>query len=108
MRKFIHKKLASGKWFKLSLAEQLANIGSEVSRAKRWQKVDKNIFWKAVERALELFDLTLEDIRWRGRLREIARVRELFCEAVLGEKNYHTSLKDLEDYFLPFTFLARQ
>jgi len=108
MRKFIHKELASGRWFKLSLMEQLANIGSEVSRARKWQGKDKNFFWGAVERALELFDLTLEDKRWRGRLREIARVREVFCDTVLGKKNYQTSLEDLERYFLPFALFARQ
>lgn len=108
MRKFLHKKLASGRWFQLSLAEQLANIGSEVSRARKWQGKDENIFWGAVERALELFDLTLEDQRWRGRLREIARVREVFCDAILGGKNYQTSLKDLERYFLPFALSTRR
>jgi len=108
MRRFLHKELASGKWSKLSLVEQLANIGSEVSRAGKWQGKDENIFWGAVERALELFDLTLEDIRWRGRLREIARVREVFCDAIFGGKNYQTSLKDLERYFLPFALFARR
>ena len=108
MRKFFHKELASGRWVKLSLAEQMANIGSEVSRAHRWQGKDENIFWSAVERALELFDLTLEDQRWRGRLKEIARVREIFCDAVLGGKEYYISLKDLERYFLPFTIFVRR
>lgn len=109
MKKIFHKELASGKWFKLSLAEQLANIGSEVSRVRKWQGRDDKIFWNAVERALELFDLTLEDTRWReARLREIARVRELFCDTVLGGKDYQTSLKDLERYFLPFTLFARR
>ena len=108
MRKIIHKKLASGKWFEFSLAEQLANIGSEVGRAGKWQGRDENIFWGAVERALELFDLTLEDRRWRGRLWEIARVREVFCDTVLGGKNYRTPFKDLERYFLPFNFFARR
>ena len=108
MKKLFHKELASGKWFKLSLAEQLANIGSEVVRAAKWQGKDENIFWSAVERTLELFDLTLADSRWKGRLREIARVREVFCDAIFGGKNYQSSLKDLESYFLPFTFFIRQ
>ena len=108
MRKVFHKELASGKWFQFSLAEQMANIGSEVTRAGKWQSKDKDIFWNAIKRALELFDLTLRDHRWQGRLREIARVRELFCDAVLGEKNYSTSFKDLEQYFLPFALLARR
>jgi len=77
MRKFIHKELAAGKWFHLSLLEQMANIGSEVSRAAKWQGKDKETFQATIDRALELFDLTLEDKRWRGRLREIARMREV-------------------------------
>jgi len=109
MNKLYHKELAKGRWFQLSLAEQLANIGSEVSRARKWQGKDENIFWGAVDRALELFDLTLADPRWRkGRLREIARVREIFCDALFGGKDYQSSLKDLERYFLLFAFLVRQ
>jgi hypothetical protein len=41
MPNFIHKELAAGKWFTLSLPEQLANIGSEVGRARRWQGTTK-------------------------------------------------------------------
>ena len=108
MRKFIHQKLASGGWSKLSLAEQLANIGSEVSRARNWQGRDENIFWGAVERTLELFDLTLLDVRWKGRLREITRVREVFCDAVTGGKEYKSNLQDLDRYFLHFAFLSRK
>jgi len=108
MKKIFHKKLAAGKWSQLSLIEQLANIGSEVARARKWQKKDKNIFWGAAERALELFDLTLQDSRWKGRLREIARVREVFCDILLGGNNYQTSLEDLEHYFFPFAFFSQK
>jgi hypothetical protein len=52
-----------------------------------------------VERALELFDLTLGDYRWQGRLKEIARARELFCHAVYGNKEYNITLEDLNNYF---------
>lgn len=52
---FKHKRLASGRWYRLSLTEQLANIGSEVSRAAGWQGKDEKLFWGAVERALGLF-----------------------------------------------------
>ena len=31
-----HRDLAAGRWWELSLAEQLGNIGSEISRASRW------------------------------------------------------------------------
>ena len=32
-----HKELAAGRWAQMSLAEQMLNIGSEVSRANRWK-----------------------------------------------------------------------
>ena len=104
---FIHKELAIGRWFKLSLKEQIGNIGSEISRASHWQGKDEKLFWGAVERALELFDLTLEDSRWKGRCLEIARAREVFCDAVYGGKMYESSLQDLMPYFDQFAYAAR-
>ncbi|KKS16474.1 MAG: hypothetical protein UU71_C0001G0012 [Parcubacteria group bacterium GW2011_GWB1_41_6] len=104
---FQHKELSAGRWHKLSLLEQLGNIGSEVSRASRWKSKDKELFWAAVERALELFDLTLNDSRWRGRRLEIARAREIFCDAVYGGELYKSSLQDLVRYFDHFAFAAR-
>lgn len=104
----IHKDLATGGWQKLSLAQQLGNIGTEVSRARRWFGKDQKIYNGAVRRALELFDLTLADPRWRGRLREIARLREVFCDAITGGKEYKSTLKDLERYFFYFAFLSRR
>ncbi len=104
---FIHKDLAAGKWQKLSLAEQMGNIGGEVLRALRHQK-DERLFRGAIERVLELFDLTLSDSRWKGRYREIARAREVFCDAVYGGKLYGSSLNDLIPYFDNFALAARK
>ena len=106
-QQFIHKDLAAGRWFEFSLIEQLANIGSEVSRARRWFGKDEKLFQGAVDRALELFDLTLQDPRWRKRLKELARARELFCDAVFGGKEYGSRLEDLDRYFFHFAFAAR-
>lgn len=106
---YFHKNLASGKWGELSLAEQLGNIGSEVSRALRSQNKDKKLFEGAAERALELFDLTLDDSRWRYRLRELARAREVFCDAAWNQgREYKSSLTDLNRYFFHFAFAARK
>ncbi|MDP3785459.1 MAG: hypothetical protein Q8R12_05405 [bacterium] len=107
MRNFIHKDLAEGRWQEFSLFEQLGNVGSEVGRAAKWQGRDDKIFQGAVERALDLFDLTLEDGRWKGRWYEIARAREVFVDAVFGGKEYKSSLEDLEKYFMQFAFAAR-
>jgi len=103
-----HKETArSGRWFKFNFNEQMGNIGSEVSRARRWQGRDEKLFWGAVERGLELFDLTLEDPRWKGRRWEIARAREVFVDAVYGGKEYGSSLEDLDKYLTQFALAAR-
>ena len=102
-----HKKLSAWGWSKLTLAEQLGNIGSEVSRAANWQGKDDKLFWGAVERALELFDLTLADSRWNGRQREIARAREVFVDAVYGGEKYKSSIRELVKYFDTFALAAR-
>ena len=103
----IHSELASGRWFELTLMEQLGNIGSEVGRAARWRGRDEKLFMGAVERALELFDLTLADPRRRGRLKEICRAREVFCDTVFGANSYSTTLEDLDRYFTHFAVAAR-
>lgn len=99
--------LALEKWKKLSFVEQLGNIGSEISRIIRWQGKDKAIFDNTVDRALELFDFTLEDPRWINRQREIARAREVFCDIIFGGNEYDTTLKDLLRYFDQFAYIAR-
>jgi hypothetical protein len=103
---FQHPSLALGKWFTFSLAEQLGNIGSEVNRAIR-ARGDEKRFECAVLRGLELFDLTISDVRWRKRLKELTRVREVLCDAILGGSEYGTSLEDLDKYFYYFAFAAR-
>ena len=91
-RKLIHGEDLAARWQKLSLFEQLGNIWSEVGRARKWQGKNEKNFRGAVERALELFDLTLEDTRWKKSWYEIARAREVFVDAVFGGREYKTSL----------------
>ena len=102
-----HKNLAAGGWQRLSLAEQLGNIGSETSRALNWRDKDQKSYENAIDRALELLDLTIGDPRWQNRLKEIVRTRELLCDATLGGKEYKTSLKDLDRYFFHFALATR-
>ena len=102
-----HKNLVAGQWQKLSLIEQLGNIGSEISRAVNWRDKDQKSYENAIDRALELLDLTIGDSRWQGRLKEIVRTRELLCDAILGGKEYKTSLDDLDRYFFHFALASR-
>ena len=102
-----HRELAAGRWQTLSLAEQLAHVGSEVGRMRRWRDRDERLVTGAFERAIELLDLTLADRRWRDRLREIARARELLCDAMSGGGEYGSTIEDLDRYFLAFAVAAR-
>ncbi len=62
----MHAGLASGRWWTLTLAERLGNAGADVGRAIRArQQGDQGRFDAALDRALELLDLTLAD-RQRG------------------------------------------
>lgn len=81
---YVHTNLAAGRWQTLPLVEQLANVGSDVARASRWQGKDPERCEQVFARALELLDLTLGDARWKGRRKELARARELLCDAMLG------------------------
>ncbi|MEI8334441.1 MAG: hypothetical protein WCH74_11395 [Chloroflexota bacterium] len=105
-----HAGLAAGRWQALTLAEQLGNIGSEVGRAIRASEHDDaERFAGALDRALELFDLTLGDPRWRGhRLREIARAREVTCDFLVGENDYRSTAASLDAYFFQFALAARR
>jgi hypothetical protein len=76
-----HQGLAAGRWFTLSLVEQLANVGSEIERAIRWRgKGNAEYGRRAFERALELLDLTIADEKHRSRLRELTRLREALAD----------------------------
>ncbi|MBI1974555.1 MAG: hypothetical protein HYS51_01745 [Candidatus Zambryskibacteria bacterium] len=94
------------RWLTLTLAEQLGNIGSEVGRAAKWQGKDEKTFWDAVMRAMELFDLTQSDGRWKSRRFELDRAKEVFADAVLGGREYNSSLPDTENYFMQFALLV--
>jgi len=96
----IHQDLAAGRWNELTLMEQLANIGSEVGRAARARSAgNEKRLERALDRALELFDLTIADERWRGRLREAVHV---VADEVVS------SPESLDAWFLPFAMAARR
>jgi hypothetical protein len=102
-----HAGLAAGRWRTMPLVEQLGNVGSEVGRVSRWQKKDPQACEKAFSRALELLDLTIQDPRWQGRRKELTRVREFLCDAMLGGSEYGSNFVDLDRYFYHFAVAAR-
>lgn len=103
-----HQNLALGKWQDLSFFEQMANIGSEVERTIKWKnKGNQDYANQAFERALELFDITVDDVKNRKRLTEILRAREIFADFFVGGNNYNSADKQWQNYFYAFNFAAR-
>jgi hypothetical protein len=103
-----HKDLASGRWGKLSLMEQLANIGSEVERAIRWrQKGNAQYSRLAFDRALELLDLSLHASIHFPTLKELARVRSALVDDFAGDNTFHSTDTAWQRYFAAFTWAAR-
>lgn len=92
----------------MSLCEQLGNIGSEISRANIARGAGNRVrMLKAVDRALELFDLTLADSKLAGRRREICRAREVVCDFYYGDNDYGSDEASLDRYFRFFALAAR-
>jgi len=103
-----HRTLAAGRWFELTLMEQMANVGSEVERAiQRRREGDTVQHQRAVERALELLELTIADVKNRKRLREICRVREALADYFCGENQYGYTDEAWHNYFFAFAYAAR-
>lgn len=102
--------LAASRWETFTLVEQLANVGSEVERAIRAHEGHRHERWEqALDRALELFDLTAADKRWHGRRRrEILRARELFCSLFFADDVAAGSAAYIRKYFMEFAVATRR
>ena len=104
-----HRELTAERWFTFTLAEQLGNVGSEVSRTLKWRSRNPEIAERAMARALELIDLTLDDPRHRAsvaRLREICRAREVLLDFLVGPNQYGSTEVTLQRYFDAFAVAA--
>jgi len=102
--KYWHQELANGRWAKMPFRLQMGNIGSEVSRslnAKNEKRMNS-----AIDRALELFDLSLACNRG-ARLRELCRAREEFCDYFFGGNSFHTDPAKMQKYYDSFVYSTR-
>lgn len=103
-----HKELAAGRFKKLSLIEQMANVGSEVERAIKWkEKENQEYSQMAFFRALELLDLIIKDNKNKSRLKEITRVREAFADYFAFNNEYCSTAEEWRKYFYAFNYAAR-
>jgi len=108
MKLLHHKDLTLKRWSELSFCEQMANVGSEVFRATKWRQKNRDYSQLALERALELLDLTLEAVvSSRSRLKELARVREALVDYFFFDNVYCSSDKIWQNYFGAFNYAAK-
>ncbi|MBQ3309680.1 hypothetical protein IJG78_03320 [Candidatus Saccharibacteria bacterium] len=104
---YIHQDYANGKWARLPLTLQMGNIGSEISRALNWQKKAKKKYQDAaIDRALELFDLTIAcHANSPSKEKEICRAREEFCEYFFGTNDLEIDKKAMLNYYDQFALM---
>jgi hypothetical protein len=104
-----HKDLASGRWKDMPLLERMAHIGEEVGRAISWrERGNASYSEKAIERALELIDLSLEHPLCPSHAKEIARMREVLVDYFYGENEFKSTDSAWRRYFSPFAYAARR
>lgn len=102
-----HKQLSEGRWYKLSLFEQMANIGSEVERAISWREKNRDFSNKAIDRALELLFLSINDKKNTLKLKELTRVYESIGDYFYGENIYKSNNELWQKYFYNFAYALR-
>lgn len=108
MTSIFHSPNLEQHWHTLSLYEQLGHVGSEVGRAAlRTERNEIAERDQALTRALELLDFTIADPRWRYRLKEFCRARELLVDTFWGTREYGDTPKKLEKYFFQFALAAQ-
>ena len=107
-QKIQHKGLYE-QWKNYSLPFQMGNIGSEVSRALK-NRDKPNRFQGCFDRALELFDFTIDSLAEQqrpGALREVCRAREEFCDYFNGN-TFHADPEKMQRYYDQFALLANK
>lgn len=108
-KNFIHEELATGRWQKMSLAEQLGNVGSEVGRAlKAKEQGNVSRMESAFDRALELLDLTIVGAKTPSEIKELCRVRGSVADYFYGTNEFQSTAASLDKYFYHFAVAARR
>jgi hypothetical protein len=99
------------RWAELNILEQMGNIGSEVGRSIRAKQAgEQEAFNGALERALDLFDATTEELvaNKSPRAREVLRARDQYLELFYGGKDSFKDAPKLENYFMEYAIAARR
>lgn len=99
-----HKNMAAGRWQDLSIAQQMGNIGSEVSRSLKNQSKPHR-FKASYNRAIELFDLSLKYCSSEAKRKEIELAKFEFCD-YFGEKILMTDPAKMQKYYDQFASIS--
>lgn len=104
----LNDNLTEERWFALPFFEQMANLGSEVSRAIKWKTKDPERSARAFESALELLDLTIEDTKnkKKSKLEELCRLREILADYFCFDNIYGSNDEKWNNYFYGFNYAA--
>ena len=97
------------RWRELGILDQMGNIGSEVGRAIKAQRAGKiERRDGAIERALDLFDATVEGLvaERSPRTKEVLRARNEFLR-LFYDGTFDSDADALERYFMQFAVAAR-
>ncbi|MDP3993483.1 MAG: hypothetical protein U1C57_01680 [Candidatus Doudnabacteria bacterium] len=95
-------------WQKLTLSQQLGNIASEFSRAVKFKEANEQYHSeKSFEEVLALLNQTIGDKRWKNRLRELTRLREVVSALTVGKQVFDADPEVLTRYFQGFAIAAR-
>ena len=103
-----HKELAMGRWAQMSLCQQMANIGSEVSRALNWQKKGNTEYChKSIDRALELLFLSIDNVKVKSNYKELTRLYEALVDYFYGVNEFSSTEILWRKYFDYFLYASR-
>ena len=108
MDSIVQHKETQKTWGKKSIAYQMGNIGSEVSRSIK-NRNNPRRFQGCFNRALELFDFTIDSLQEKrefAKLREVCRAREEFCDFFNGN-SFGTDPAKMQRYYDQFVSLIR-
>jgi hypothetical protein len=98
------------RWAKMTINEQMGNIGSEVGRAIiAHRSGNKSREDRAIDRAIDLFSATIESLvgtNYSYRLKEVLRARDEFLR-LFFDGTFEADAKNIERYFMNFAFAAR-
>ena len=106
---YIHGNVVRQNWKNYPITYQMGNIGSEVSRSLKWKENGNNSRAdKAIDRALELFDLTIEaNTKNHARLTEVLKARDEFCDYFFNNNSYHTDPFKMQRYYDGFVMMGQ-